>query len=152
MAYLVVRIRGTVNIPHWANLTLNSLKLDKRFRATLLPETDQTIGMLRKIKDVVTWTKADDNIIAELLSKRGRKSGFEQITDKDIPKEYENIEGLSKALANDQVILSKLENVKPWFALNPPKGGFKRKTKTQASQKGILGKNDDLIEIVKRMI
>ena len=38
MAYLVVRIKGTVNIPYWANTTLDNLNLDKKFRATIIPE------------------------------------------------------------------------------------------------------------------
>jgi large subunit ribosomal protein L30 len=42
--------------------------------------------------------------------------------------------------------------LKPWFSLNPPKGGFKRKTKTQYTQKGILGENNELIDLVRRMI
>ena len=45
-----------------------------------------------------------------------------------------------------------IKEVKPWFSLNSPKGGFKRKTKTQYSQKGILGENDELIDLIRRMI
>jgi len=45
-----------------------------------------------------------------------------------------------------------LQMVKPWFALNPPRGGFKRKTKTQYHQKGVLGEDKELVEIIKRMI
>ncbi|HEX6028401.1 MAG TPA: uL30 family ribosomal protein, partial [Nitrososphaeraceae archaeon] len=45
MAYLVVRIRGTVNMPHWANNTLDNLNLDKRFRATVIPENPESLGM-----------------------------------------------------------------------------------------------------------
>lgn len=51
MAYLVVRIKGTVNIPTWARTTLDNLNLDKRFRATLVPETAESLGMLRKVKE-----------------------------------------------------------------------------------------------------
>jgi large subunit ribosomal protein L30 len=48
--------------------------------------------------------------------------------------------------------MSKLGEIKPWFALSPPKGGFKRKTKTQYMQDGILGDDGQLTEIVKRML
>jgi large subunit ribosomal protein L30 len=48
--------------------------------------------------------------------------------------------------------MSKLEGIKPWFALSPPKGGFKRKTKTQYAQQGVLGDDSELVEIVKRML
>jgi large subunit ribosomal protein L30 len=48
--------------------------------------------------------------------------------------------------------LSKIRSIKPWFALNSPRGGFKRKTKTQYSQDGILGEDKGLTDIVKRML
>lgn len=152
MAYLVVRIRGTVNVPFWANTTLDNMYLDKRFRATIIPESAESLGMLRKVKEIVAWTKADAVIVKELLQKRGRKSGFKPITSSDLPKEYRSIDELASAIAEDKVSMSKLESIKPWFALNPPKGGFKRKTKTQYSQNGVLGDDKELIELVKRML
>jgi large subunit ribosomal protein L30 len=48
--------------------------------------------------------------------------------------------------------MSNLRGIKPWFALSPPKGGFKRKTKTQYMQDGILGEDVELADIVKRML
>jgi large subunit ribosomal protein L30 len=152
MAYLVVRIRGTVNIPHWANTTLDNLNLDKKFRATVIPENPQSLGMLRKVKDMVAWTSADAAIIRELLEKRGKRIGFKPITNSDLPEGYSTIGDLASALADDKLILSKLGSIKPWFALNPPRGGFKRKTKTQYSQEGVLGEDNALADIVKRML
>ena len=49
-AYLVVRISGTVDVPYWATTTMNLLKLEKKHRAVIIPEKDNTIGMLRKIQ------------------------------------------------------------------------------------------------------
>jgi large subunit ribosomal protein L30 len=152
MAYLVVRIRGTVNIPHWANTTLDNLNLDKKFRATVIPENPQSLGMLRKVKDMVAWTSADAAIIKELLEKRGKRTGFKPITNSDLPEGYSTIGDLASALADDKLIMSKLRSIKPWFALNPPRGGFKRKTKTQYSQEGVLGEDKALADIVKRML
>lgn len=152
MAYLVVRIKGTVNIPTWARTTLDGLNLDKRFRATLVPETAESLGMLRKVKEVVAWTKADSAIVKELLEKRGRKAGYKPITKGDLPKEYKSIDDLATAIADNKVAMSKIEGLKPWFALSPPKGGFKRKTKQQYTQAGVLGDDKELAEIVKRML
>ena len=152
MAYLVVRIRGTVNIPYWANNTLDNLNLDKRFRATVIPENPQSLGMLRKVKDMVAWTSADAAIIKELLEKRGKRTGFKPITNSDLPEGYNTIEELASAIADDKLILSKLGSIKPWFALNSPRGGFKRKTTTQYSQEGVLGEDKGLADIVKRML
>ena len=44
-AFLVVRIRGQADIPYWATTTLKLLKLDKKFRATIIPAKDNTLGM-----------------------------------------------------------------------------------------------------------
>jgi large subunit ribosomal protein L30 len=152
MAYLVVRIKGTVNIPQWAKTTLDGLNLDRRFRATIVPESNEYLGMLRRVKEEVAWTKADAGIVKELLEKRGRKTGYKPITKSDLPKEYKSIDDLATAIAGDKVAMSKLEGIKPWFALGPPKGGFKRKTKTQYAQNGVLGEDGELAEIVKRML
>ena len=73
MAYLVVRIRGTVNIPYWANNTLDNLNLDKRFRATVIPENPESLGMLRKVKEMVAWTSADATIIRNYLKREEKK-------------------------------------------------------------------------------
>jgi len=73
MVYLVIRIRGIVNIPNWAEKTLENLNLRKKFNATLVTENNQTLGMLRKVKDIVAWKSVDEFLIKELLEKRGRK-------------------------------------------------------------------------------
>jgi large subunit ribosomal protein L30 len=142
MAYLVVRIKGTVNIPQQAKKTLNGLNLEKRFRATIVPESAEYLGMLRK----------DAGIVKELLEKRGRRAGYKPITKPDLPKEYNSVEDLASAIAENKIAMSKLEGIKPWFALSPPRGGFKRKTKTQYMQDGVLGEDGELLEIVKRMV
>ena len=151
-AYLVVRIKGTVNVPAWAKTTLANLNLDKKFRATLVAENLETLGMLRKVKDIVAWTSVDADFIKQLLERRGKLSGYKPITKSDLPKEFESIEELATAIAQNKTSMSKLNSIKPWFALAPPKGGFKQKTKTQFSQNGVLGHNEHLVQLVKNML
>ena len=152
MVYLVIRIRGIVNIPNWADKTLENLNLRKKFNATLVTENNQTLGMLRKVKDIVAWKSVDEFLIKELLEKRGRKKGFHPLKNSNLPSNYKSIDDLANAIHRNNISLSELEDLKPWFSLNPPKGGFKRKTKTQYTQKGILGENNELIDLVRRMI
>jgi large subunit ribosomal protein L30 len=153
MAFLVVRMRGTVNVPFWALTTLQNLYLNKRFSATLVPETADYLGMLRKIKEWVAWSKADSEIVKTLIEKRGKK-----ITQLDSQKEskkkdeYKGIDELVNVIVNDKIKFSDQSNIKPWFSLNPPRGGFKKKSKKQFTDGGILGNNKDLLEIVKRMV
>ena len=154
MALLVVRMRGTVNVPYWALTTLKNLNLNKRFSATLVPETTNYLGMLRKVNQWVAWSKADSDIIKTLIEKRGKKkdSASESGEEKKTNSEYKGIDELVNVVANDKVKFSEQNTIKPWFTLNPPKGGFKKSSKKQFSDGGILGNNKELLEIVKRMI
>jgi len=154
MALLVVRMRGTVNVPYWALTTLKNLNLNKRFSATLVPETTNYLGMLRKVNQWVAWSKADSDIIKTLIEKRGKKKGSasESEEEKKTNSKYKGIDELVNVVANDKVKFSEQNNIKPWFTLNPPKGGFKKSSKKQFSDGGILGNNKELLEIVKRMI
>ena len=154
MAFLVVRMRGTVNVPYWALTTLKNLYLNKRFSATLVPETSNYLGMLRKINQWVAWSKADSDIIKILIEKRGKKKNplLESRDENKNKSDYKGIDELVDVIVNDKVKFSDQNNIKPWFRLNPPKGGFKKNTKKQFSDGGILGNNKELLEIVKRMV
>ena len=152
-AYLVVRIKGQVDVPHWAETTLKLLKLEKKYRATILPVKENTLGMLNKVKHYVSWQEVDSALAKELLDKKGRKSGYKKISDADLnDTDYKTIDELATALADGKISLSKLKPLKPWFALSPPRHGFKRSTKRMYGQKGILGPNKELETIVRNMI
>jgi large subunit ribosomal protein L30 len=103
--------------------------------------------MLRKVKELVAWTPAESEFVKELLEKKGRKTG-----SFDWSKEYKSVEELATAISNNKVAMSKIHGIKPWFALNPPRGGFKRKTKKQYGEGGILGEDRELIDIARRML
>jgi large subunit ribosomal protein L30 len=174
MVYLVVRMKGTVNVPRWAILTLENLHLNKKFRATIIPENDQTLGMLRKVKELVSWTSIDKEFIKEFIEKKGRltepKVGtktaklVEQVNNinnngskSDNEGEYKkslnyDFEKIATDISQNQTYLSKVTGIKPWFALNPPRGGFRKKSKRSFSQDGILGENKELVSLVRRMM
>jgi len=152
-AFLVIRMKGTINVPHWARTTLDLLHLDKRFRATIIPEKDNTKGMLNKIQHYVSWQEIDTPTTKELLEKRARKGGYKKITSDDITKlGFKSTDELAKSLAEGSTALSKLSPLKPWFALSPPKHGFKRSTKKMYGEGGILGNHKELLSQVKMMI
>jgi large subunit ribosomal protein L30 len=152
MVYLVVRIRGLVNIPMWADKTLENLNLRRKFNATIITENSQTLGMLRKVKDIVAWNSVDSSIIKDILASRGKKRGSHPLNGSSMISDYKTIDELADAIHKNNLSLSDIKELKPWFSLNPPKGGFKRKTKTQYTEKGVLGENDELIELIRRMI
>ena len=152
-AYLVVRIKGQADVPHWAVYTMGLLKLEKKYRATILPAKYNTLGMLDKIKHYVAWAELDADLAKELLDKKARKSGYKKITSEDLTKlGFASTADLAAALSDGKAVLSKLKPLKPWFALAPPRHGFKRSTKRLYGQKGVLGRNDELGVLVRSMM
>lgn len=149
---LVVRLRGTVNVPHWAKMTLRLLNLDRRFRATLVTDSPSVMGMLKKVKDYVAWSAADVELIKSLLEKRGRISRNKQLTV-DVVKElgFDDISSLAASLAEGKVSLNRLKPIKPFFALHPPRGGFPSSSR-RLYKEGILGENPELPKIVSAML
>jgi len=152
-AYLVVRIKGQADCPYWATTTMTLLKLDKKYRATILPAKDNTLGMLRKVQHYIAWVELDTSLAKELIDKKARKGGYQKITVEDLKElGFANSEELATALSEGKATLSKLKPLKPWFALSPPRFGFKRSTKRLYGQKGVLGQNKDLGNLVRNMI
>ncbi len=152
-AFLVLRIKGQADVPHWATTTMKLLNLEKKFRATILPAKENTLGMLKKIQHYVSWQEIDISITKELLDKKGRKAGYKKITSEDLSEiGFKTMDELASSLTESKSTLSKLKPLKPWFAMAPPKQGFKRSTKKLYGQKGVLGHNKELITIVRRMM
>ena len=148
MAFLVIRIRGTINVPYWAADTLKFLHWEKRFSATVVPETSNFVGMLKKVKEWIAWTKIDEETLKALIAKRGQRQNY-SIAGND-PKQ--NLDPLVSDIVNEKIGFFEQDVVKPYFSLNSPKGGFKRITKKQYSDGGILGNNKELIDVVRRMM
>jgi large subunit ribosomal protein L30 len=152
MAFVVLRIKGSVNVPYWARYTLDSLNLYRKFWATILPETQESLGMLKKVKDFVAWTNVDASLVKDLLEKRGKAEGSKSFKLLPDVSDYHSVEELASDIAKDRVRLSNLQMVKPWFALSPPRGGFKKSTKRSYNQSGILGEDKELVQLIRRMI
>ena len=153
-AYLVVRIKGQADVPHWAATTLRLLRLDRKYRATIVPARENTLGMLNKVKHYVSWREADAGIARELLDKRGRGPGRARLTDGGLRgTDFATTGELAEALASGRASMSTMPSLlKPWFALSPPRHGFRRSTKRMYGQRGVLGRNEDLGDLVRRMI
>ena len=152
-AYLVIRIKGQADVPYWANTTLRLLKLEKKYRAIILPVKENTDGMLKKIQQFVSWQEIDMSTTKELLDKKGRRSGYKKITAEDISMAgFKTINELATSLSEGKISMTKIKPLKPWFALSPPRQGFKRSTKRLYGQKGVLGHNKELTALVKRMM
>ena len=152
-AYLVVRMSGQINVPHWAKTTLELLKLDKKFRATIIPAKDNTLGMLDRVKHYISWQEVSADIAKELFNKKGRKAGYKKISSDDLTQlGFKSIDELASSISEGKTSMNKIKPIKPWFALAPPKRGFKRSTRKTYGEGGVLGQNKELVELVRSMI
>jgi len=149
---LVVRLRGTINVPHWAERTLRLLKLEKRYNATLVIDSPSIRGMLKRVKDYVAWSTIDAELIKELLEKRGRISKTKRLTLEEVKRlGFEDFTELATSLAEGKASLKDLKPIKPYFTLHPPRGGFPASSK-RLYDEGILGENPELPKLVSKML
>jgi large subunit ribosomal protein L30 len=153
---LAIRLRGTFAVPHENETALHSLKLDNKFNAVLLEKNDNTVGMLRHVKDYVTWGEVKKEQIATLLRQRGELHGGMPLTDEFARKTFneQTVNDLAGAVVQGKITLKGLrENgVKPVFRLRPPSGGFKYSAKRPFGSEGELGyRGTEISHLIIRM-
>lgn len=150
---LVVNLHGSINSAAPVRKALKELWVVRKFSASVVTDDATTVGMLKLCKDYVSWAPVEEGLLVELLKKRGMVSTAKPL-DQGALKSlgYKGPEDLAARMVKDQLRLSAVSGVLPFFRLAPPKGGFKRSMRRQFSEKGILGRNPKLGEIVGRMM
>lgn len=140
--YAVIRLRGTVKAKKEVIDTLKMLRLNRKMHCVLIKETPDLKGMVRRVKDYVTWGEINDDILKLLIQKRGRKIGNRRVSKEEVNKIFNEIK-------NNNI---KNSGIKPVFRLTPPSKGFKKSIK-QHYPKGELGyRRKEINELLKRMI
>jgi len=118
---LIVRLRGTFGVPSYIERTLQSLRLRNRYNATFARNSPSMIGMLRQVKDYVTWGDLAPTEIAKLLKERGQVNGGRPVTDRFATELFskENIDSLAEALVTGEIDLHSLweKGLNPIFRL-----------------------------------
>ncbi|UCG95551.1 MAG: 50S ribosomal protein L30 [archaeon] len=136
----VIRIRGRVGVRRGIRDTLKMLRLEKKNSCIVVPETPQYLGMVRKVRDFVTWGPVSDQTLQELVAKRARNRENGKIGEEKVKSVVKNLKE------------GKKDEIKPYFSLSPPSKGFKGSVK-QHYPRGALGNRGDKInELLKRMI
>ncbi|MBS3066382.1 uL30 family ribosomal protein [Candidatus Pacearchaeota archaeon] len=135
---VVIRISGMVNINKPVEETLYRLRLRRKYSCVIVSETKETIGMLKKVRNFISYEKIDENTLKELINKRG------QSEDK---KEKINVEKVIKYLNENKTLDG--SGIKPFFRLHPPRGGINTK---QHFPKGVLGENKEINKLILRML
>lgn len=139
--FVAIRIRGTVGLKRDIRDTMEMLRLCRKMSCVLIKDNDCMRGMLKKVKDFITWGEIDDDVLDSLILKRGRKAANARLSEK------EAMEIVKKIKAGEKV-----EEIKPVFRLNPPSKGFKKSIK-QHYPDGELGyRGKEINALLKRMI
>lgn len=150
---LVVNLHGLINVPMGTRRAIEELCIGKRFSATVVPDDATTVGTLKLCKDYVAWAPVDHELLASLLKQRARVSMRKKLDSAGLKSlGYKSYEDLASKIIKEGVRYSSLKKLRPYFALSPPRGGFKRSSRRQYGQGGILGENPELPGIIKRMI
>lgn len=154
MSLAVVRLRGKGDLRRDVKDTLRMLHLTRQNHCTILPSDATYNGMLRIVKDHVTWGEVDAEILAKLLLRRGRAVGDRPIDDAFVKKNsrFKSIWDLSQAIAKGEATLHEVPNLRPVLRLPPPRRGF-RAIKRGYNDGGDLGYRGTAInDLLRRMI
>jgi large subunit ribosomal protein L30 len=149
---LVVNLRGLVNTRAPVRTTLDQMKVGKRFNATIVPDDNVHRGMLNLAKEHVAWCKLDVDIAEKLLKMRSEKSNGNRVSESDLGKDHSSFGDIARGLETGSLKLKSVTEIRPFFRLSPPRGGFKRSIRRQYRDGGILGPNDELPRIVEKML
>ena len=151
---LAIRIRGGVNVPTTVEDKLRLLWMEINNTATILDDRPEYLGMLQKAKDYITWGEPTVETLRRILEKRGEVPGGDDISQEALKAlGYSDLNELAAALAGCSVDFAKLEGIKPFFRLHPPRKGFKRTVKRAYRERGELGYRGEAInELAPRMI
>ena len=154
MKIAVVRVRGSVNTPAKIKDTLKMLHLLKVNHCIVIDDSPTYKGMLQKAKDWITWGEISEEMMTKLLEKRGRLPGNKRLTDEYIKEntKFKSIADFVKAFMEGKATLKDIPGLKPYFRLNPPRGGYED-LKKQYTNKGTLGyRGAGMDKLLKRMI
>lgn len=152
---LVVNLHGQINVPQGTRDTLVQLGLGRRFSAVVVGDDPVSKGTVQRCKDYVAWAPVDEALLTEMLKARGRVSNAKSLDEGALKAMgFKSHADLAKAIMESKTTatLFSVKGLKPFFGLSPPRGGFKRSSRRQFKQGGILGENPLLPQIVRRMI
>ena len=69
----IVRVRGTINISQPLKHTFDMLNLANKNWCIVIENTPSNMGMIKKVKDFVTWGEISDEMYAELFEKKAEE-------------------------------------------------------------------------------
>ena len=150
MAWAVVRVRGKVGVKGEIEETMRRLMLTRVNHAVVVPETPEYEGMIKKAKDYVTWGEISEEVLKEMILKRGEFRGGGKVTKEELEKRVgESFDKFVEEVVKNKKKLHKI--LKP-FRLHPPRKGY-RSIKLPFKVGGALGyRGEKINDLLRRMI
>lgn len=151
--FAAIRVRGRIGIKKEVEDTLEMLRLSSINHCIILPEKPEFLGMLRKVKYLITYGKVDKKTLVKLFQTRGMLTGRRKLDEKMLKKitKYESFDALVDDLMKGKIKLRDYPEIKPVFRLNPPRRGYK--AIKLPYPKGDLGDRKEKInELLERMM
>jgi large subunit ribosomal protein L30 len=148
-----IRIRGRAKKEKEVNDTLEMLRLKRTNWSIIIPDTKSYVGMLKKVRHMVTWGEIDKDTLILLLKKRLRLKKNKRVGEKELKERFgtESFEALADAILSKKIELSKFKGIQPVFRLTPPSKGFKNVK--EFYPKGDLGyRGVKINKLLRRML
>lgn len=149
----VVKLRSDINARQDVKDTLKMMGLTRVNHCIIVDNNDSNLGMIKKIKDFVTWGEIKPEVLESLLKKRGRLIGDKRVTEEFLKSKsnFKTMNELAVAIESGSVELSDV-GIKKVFRLHPPRGGYKS-TKRPVKDMGDLGYRGDRInDLIMQMM
>ena len=150
MSWAVVRIRGSVNVNPKIKETMRLMKLNRVNHCVIVPENDTYTGMLKIIKDYVTWGEVDSETTELLLQNSGKTSGNLSFSKKQLKEtSFKTMKALAKGISEGKIVMRDVPGLKPLFRLHPPRKGYEG-IKRSFKEGGALGYRSEKINTLLR--
>jgi len=152
MSWAVVKVRGSINVKPKIKETMKLMRLNRVNHCVIVPENETYDGMLKIIKDYVTWGEVDVETTELMLESSGKTSGNAIFTKKELKdSSFKTMKALAKNLSEGKVVMRDVPKLKPLFRLHPPRKGYEG-IKRSFKDGGALGyRGEKINQLIRRM-
>lgn len=141
--FAVIRVRGSIGKKMEIKDTLSMMRLTRVNHCVVVRKDPKTEGMIKKVKDFVTWGEIDEKTMEKLVAARGRMSGDRKPDEKELKEIIGNVK--------KKGTLAGIKNFKPVLRLASPRKGYEGIKVPYP--KGALGYRGEKIKyLLERMI
>lgn len=147
--YVLVRMRGSVDIRGSIKDTLHMLRLNRVNHCVVINDTPHNRGMIQQVKDYIAYGIIDEVTLAEILTNRGKLTGGDKLTNEYLEQNtnFSTIEELANSIISGEASFKDVPALKPVFRLHPPRKGHAG-IKRPVELGGVLGNHGENIKVL----